>query len=63
MTSREFTIWLQGFAAAANSYNITPKQWDEIKEQLGTVNDKDSYKINNSTSPDDKVHDWDTFDH
>jgi len=39
MTSREFVIWLEGFVAAANSYNITPKQWDEIKEKLQTIND------------------------
>lgn len=39
MTSRDFVIWLEGFAAAANPYNITPKQWDEIKEKLELVND------------------------
>jgi hypothetical protein len=30
MTSRDFVIWLKGFSRAANSYNITPKQWDDI---------------------------------
>ena len=39
MTSKEFVIWLKGFATAANSYNITPAQWDEVKEQLNKVND------------------------
>jgi len=39
MTSKEFIIWLKGFATAANSYNITPAQWDEVKEQLNKVND------------------------
>jgi hypothetical protein len=39
MTSSEFVIWLKGFATAANSYNITPAQWDEVKEQLNKVND------------------------
>ena len=39
MTSREFVIWLKGFAAAANSYNITPKQWDEVKDKLDKVID------------------------
>jgi hypothetical protein len=42
MTSRDFVIWLKGFVAASHNYNITPKQWDELREQLSTVNDKDS---------------------
>lgn len=39
MTSKEFVIWLKGFSKAANSYNITPAQWDEIQEELAKVND------------------------
>lgn len=39
MTSKEFVIWLKGFSKAANSYNITPAQWDEIQEELEKVND------------------------
>lgn len=39
MTSREFVIWLKGFATAANPYNITPKQWDEVKDKLDQVID------------------------
>ena len=39
MTSRDFVIWLKGFATAANSYNITPKQWDEVKDKLDKVID------------------------
>jgi len=42
MTSRDFVIWLKGFSRAANSYNITPKQWDDIQDQLNGVNDNDS---------------------
>jgi len=42
MTSRDFVIWLKGFVVASHNYNITPKQWDELKEQLSTVDDKDS---------------------
>jgi len=37
MTSREFVIWLKGFIQASNKYNITPKQWDDIKDQLDKV--------------------------
>ena len=39
MTSRDFVIWLRGFSTAANGYNITPKQWDDIKEQLDKIDD------------------------
>ena len=37
MTSNEFVIWLKGFAQAANSFTLTPKQWDDIREQLDKV--------------------------
>ncbi len=37
MTPREFAIWLKGFIQASNKYNITPKQWDDIKDQLDKV--------------------------
>jgi hypothetical protein len=40
MTSKEFVIWLKGFSKAANSYNITPAQWDEIQEELEKVSDE-----------------------
>ena len=42
MTSKEFVIWLKGFAAASNNYSITPKQWDFICEELEKVNNKSS---------------------
>ena len=37
MTEREFITWLKGFASAANSYNITPAQWEVVKENLAKV--------------------------
>ena len=37
MTPQEFITWLKGFATAANSYNVTPAQWDAIKEKLAQV--------------------------
>lgn len=52
MTSKEFVIWLEGFAAAANPYNITPKQWEEIKEKLETIID---IPVNITPKPSDKV--------
>ena len=37
MTANDFVIWFKGFASAANIYNITPKQWDFICEELEKV--------------------------
>ena len=37
MTPNEFVIWLKGFIQAANNFTCTPKQWDDIKEQLDKV--------------------------
>jgi len=37
MTSNDFVIWLRGFTQAANNFTLTPKQWDDIKEQLDKV--------------------------
>ena len=39
MTPTEFVTWFKGFVAAANTFNITPKQWDTICEYLEKVND------------------------
>lgn len=39
MTSKDYTIWLKGFAAAAGEFTLTPKQWDDLKEQLNNVDD------------------------
>jgi hypothetical protein len=52
MTSQEFVIWFKGFVAAANTFNITPKQWDIICEQLEKVKDpttKIGYQISTGT--------------
>ena len=40
MTSREFVIWLKGFTEGVHQYNITPKQWDLLKEKLEKVKDE-----------------------
>lgn len=42
MTSREFVIWLQGFIAGSNNYNLTPAGWDTLKEVLKTVKLEDN---------------------
>ena len=45
MTSKEFTIWLKGFTDGVHEYNITPKQWDLLKEKLEEVKDEPTYSI------------------
>ena len=52
MNSKEFVTWMRGFAAASNSYAITPKQWDEITDTLAKVKDEDesfSYVLTQAT--------------
>lgn len=49
----EFILWLKGFAESANEYNITPKQWEVMKQKLDDVileaeileEDEDDYNI------------------
>jgi hypothetical protein len=38
MTSQEFITWLKGFTEGVHEYNVTPKQWDLLKEKLAQVN-------------------------
>lgn len=40
MTSQEFVIWLKGFTEGVHEFNITPKQWDLLKEKLAEVSDE-----------------------
>lgn len=39
MTSKEFVIWLKGFTEGVHEFNITPKQWDILKDKLAEVSD------------------------
>ena len=39
MTSKEFILWLKGFTEGVHEFNITPKQWDLLKEKLVEVDD------------------------
>jgi len=46
MTSSEFIIWLKGFTEGVHEFNITPKQWDLLKEKLKEVDmSLEPYKI------------------
>jgi hypothetical protein len=40
MTSQEFITWLKGFTEGVHDFNITPKQWDLLKERLDQVSDE-----------------------
>ncbi len=40
MTSKEFILWLKGFSEGVHEFNITPKQWDILKDKLAEVEDK-----------------------
>lgn len=37
MNEKEFIDWLKGFTEGVHHYNITPAQWDLLKEQLAKV--------------------------
>ena len=39
MTSKEFVLWMKGFAVGSSKFNLTPEGWDELKSQLEKVND------------------------
>lgn len=43
MTSRDFVIWFKGFMDGAHHHNITPAQWDMLKEKIKEVNDDVAY--------------------
>jgi hypothetical protein len=39
MTSSEFVMWLKGFVAGSNNYNLTPQGWEALKHNLEKVDD------------------------
>lgn len=47
MTEKEFIQWFKGFSEGVHHYNLTPKQWDTVKEKLSKVvsEEKSSYII------------------
>lgn len=52
MTAEEFVIWLRGFAQAANEYNVTPKQWQDVKDKLDEVEDIEDYDFEEESNYD-----------
>ena len=45
MTSKEFVLWLKGFTEGVHEFNITPKQWDLLKDKLAEIQDEPTYSI------------------
>ena len=37
MSEKEFVEWFKGFSEGVHHYNISPKQWDLVKEKLSLV--------------------------
>ena len=56
MTEKEFIDWIKGFTSGVHHYNVTPKQWDYLKEVLQTVG-KTSY-VDYSTGNWTMNHSW-----
>jgi hypothetical protein len=40
MNESQFIEWLRGFTEGVHHYNITPQQWDHLKEKLQSVGSK-----------------------
>jgi len=56
MTSKEFVLWLKGFTEGVHEFNITPKQWDILKDKLAEVKDETpigigGFGVLNTTTP------------
>lgn len=37
MSPEEFILWLKGFTEGVHEFNVSPKQWDNLKEKLASV--------------------------
>lgn len=46
MKSKEFVEWFKGFSEGVHEYNLTPKQWEKVKEKLSQVDDKKKSSYN-----------------
>lgn len=48
MDRLEFFNWMQGFTQGVHHYNISPKQWDYLKQVIAQVDSTENrYTINN----------------
>lgn len=37
MSEHDFVMWLKGFVEGVHHYNVSPAQWDYLKETLAKV--------------------------
>lgn len=59
MSNTEFINWLRGFAEGVHHYNITPAQWDHLKEQLAKVKSKtDTYDVSKPSEGWERTTTW-----
>ena len=52
MTSKDFIIWMKGFTEGVHQYNITPVQWETLKDELNKVDDTPYVSDNFTIGPD-----------
>lgn len=50
MTSNEFIFWLRGFTKGVDDSNITPTQWQHIKDMLNTIESGNEWKPEHGTN-------------
>lgn len=43
ISDREFVQWIKGFVEGVHHYNLSPKQWDYLKDKLKQVNSNETY--------------------
>ncbi len=41
MSPEEFILWLTGFTEGVHEFNVSPKQWEHLKDKLATVTVKE----------------------
>lgn len=58
MTNKEFVVWMKGFMTACNDFTATPKQWDEIKDNLDKVKDNKSSNTYTTQVWNDQLGKW-----
>ena len=42
MTAEEFVDWFKGFIDGAHKFNITPAQWDHLKDKIKEGEEKNT---------------------
>ena len=58
MTSNEFIFWLRGFTKGVDDSNITPTQWQHIKDMLNTIESGNEWKPEHGTNSPKHTNDY-----